>query len=372
MAKTPEPVAFQEVPGLDSRSSLILAATRYEPPTELDALPFFSGSLALDSFGNRYAGQYRPATDLNVHGLLRQSDLLNLRSLGSNEDGHYRRLVYHLDLGPWRSRLGLMLADMSYKLGKELDVLEAEGEASTHSVFVIQPLLQSDALRLQARLQFDDKHLQDRIGLIGLQSDKRSRVLSYRLGGNLHDELLGSASNDFDLGWSEGRLNVDGSADSLTGRVEAGHFRILRASLSRAQSLSQRLSLHAHAQGQWTNDTLDDSEKLYLGGAFGVRAYPQTEAPGDRGWLANLELRYALSDAWQLAVFADQGKTQQNSANLTADSRTRRLSGAGLGAKWAAESWQVSVTAAWQLENDAPQGDRKRHPRIWSQIAYRF
>ncbi len=44
--------------------------------------------------------------------------------------------------------------------------------------------------------------------------------------------------------------------------------------------------------GQKAGSNLDSSEHIYLGGAHGVRAYPQGEASGDEGLLGTMELRY--------------------------------------------------------------------------------
>lgn len=44
--------------------------------------------------------------------------------------------------------------------------------------------------------------------------------------------------------------------------------------------------------GQLAGSKLDSSEHIYLGGARGVRAYPQGEASGDEGLLGTIEFRY--------------------------------------------------------------------------------
>jgi hemolysin activation/secretion protein len=67
-----------------------------------------------------------------------------------------------------------------------------------------------------------------------------------------------------------------------------------------------------------------------------VRAYPEGEASGDRGWLGSAELGWQLLPGWQAVAFADAGVVQVNSHawDAAADNR-RRLAGAGLGGRWA-------------------------------------
>ena len=53
------------------------------------------------------------------------------------------------------------------------------------------------------------------------------------------------------------------------------------------------MNLHVNFHSQLASKDLDGSEQFVLGGANGVRAYPQGEASGDSGYQATAELRYA-------------------------------------------------------------------------------
>lgn len=362
---------FQEIPGLPTRSSLTLGNTLYDPPDDLSVTPSISGGIALDNFGS-HDDQARFASAINLRGLVGQNDLLSLRSMGTADEGHYHWGAYQLDVGPWSSRLGVIVSDLSYELGDELEILAAEGKARTASAFILQPLLQSDTVNLKARLQFDDKRMHDEIGLLGMRSDKRSRVLNYSLSGTLRDDRPGTAVTGFSLSWSEGDLNLDGSPYSLVGRAEPGRFSVLRASLTRLQPLAESLTLYARAEGQWTDDNLDDSEKIYIGGVFGARSTHQTAAFGDRGWLACVELRYALTDTWQLVAFADHGEARLNTPSLSNGTAPSRLSGSGVGAKWSTATWSISTLAAWKVGDHEAQRDIEHQPRLWAQLAYTF
>lgn len=362
---------FQQIPDLPTNTSLTLGNTTYDPPDDLDAMPFFSGGVALDNFGG-HDDQGRFASAINFRGLLDPSDLLSLRSMGSAEAGHYHWGTYHLTVGPWASRVGVILSDMSYELGDELEPLDAKGKTRTFSAFILQPLLHTGVFQLNGRLQFDDKRLQDEVGVLALDSEKRSRVLDYGLAGTVQDPLPNGATTRMTLNWSEGSLNITGSPWSLVGRADPGRFHILRASLTRLQPLSERLALYLRAQGQWTDDNLDDSEKLYIGGVFGTRSTNQTAVFGDRGWLANLELRYALTDTWQLMAFADHGEARLNTPSWTVDETTRRLSASGFGARWVSGAWNVSTLAGWEVGERKAESSAQRQPRVWTQLAYSF
>ncbi len=362
---------LQNAPGVDVRSTLTLGDTQYYTPA-FDPAPGFSGSLELDSYGSRYTGEYRPGVTLAYGGLLSAGDQLSLHTLGSNEEGHYHRLAYHLPIGPWGAHVGGVAADMSYHIGKELDVLDAHGSVKTASAFAVQPLIDTSALNVQARVQYDKKRLDDDIDLLLMSSEKNTHVLTYGVAGDGRDGLLGGGRTGFSLSWSEGQVDVQGLPYTLNGYTGDGHFRLARASVMRQQQLFGPLDLYASAQGQWTHDRLDDSEKFYLGGAYGVRAYPANDAPGDSGWLLNMELRYALTQAWQVATFVDHGASSLNAPNWIQDETHQERSAAGLVARWAAGQWHLSAVSAWKLGNNAPQSDIDRTPRVWAQLVRYF
>lgn len=368
---------LQDLPGIEVKSTLRPGASTGTTDLLVDVqrAPLIDGAIDADNYGNRFTGEYRLGGTLNLNSPLGLGDRLTLRAMGSEEDQRYGRVAYQLPLGPWATQVGVAYSDMDYQLGKDFEDLDAHGNARITSVFALQPLVRSRDFSLYGQLQFDDKRLKDDIDLFEQKSDKRARVTILSLTGNSRDMLLGGGVNSFALAWSQGSLNLDGvtaqRTDDLTTGT-AGQFHKLNPSLVRLQRLSERFSLYTQLQGQWADGNLDSSEKLYLGGAYGVRAYPQGEASGDQGWLANVELRYSLTEAWQLSTFIDHGQVRLNKDTWTDEENHRSLSGAGIGARWAAYGWQISTVAAWRLGNADAESDVARTPRIWAQVVRAF
>jgi hemolysin activation/secretion protein len=334
-----------------------------------------SGSLELDNFGNRYTGEWRLGANLEVANPLGLGDRLNLRLLGSEESQWYGRVGWQGSAGPWGTRLGAAYSRMRYELGRDFTALQATGLASIASLWVTQPLVRRRDVSLYAALQFDDKRLRDDVGRFASHQQKRSQVWSATLSGNASDGLAGGGLSSFSLAASSGRLDLEDPAaralDAASARTQGG-FGKLNASLARLQQLAGPFSLYGQIEGQWANGNLDSAEKMVLGGAYGVRAYPQGEAAGDRGWLARLELRYALSPAWQLAAFADHGETRSSTEPWIAGRNHRTLSGAGLGASWQGAQWRLQASAAWKVGNAAATSGPERQPRIWLLLARDF
>lgn len=368
---------LQDTPGVEVKSTLRPGTSTGTTDLLVDVqrAPLISGSVDADNYGNRFVGEYRLGATVDFNNSLGLGDRLTLRAMGSEEEQRYGRIAYQLPLGPWATQFGLAYSDMDYQLGKDFEDIEAHGNARIASVFALQPLVRSRDFSLYGQLQFDDKRLKDDVDLVDQKSDKRDRVTLLSLNGNSRDTLLGGAVNSFALSWSQGSLTIDGAeaqrGDDLTAGTR-GRFHKINSSLVRLQRLSDRFSLYSQLQAQWADGNLDSVEKLYLGGAYGVRAYPQGEASGDQGWLANMELRYALNEAWQLSTFLDHGQVRLNKEPWTPEDNHRSLSGAGVGARWAAQEWQVSTFAAWRLGNADPESDVARTPRIWAQVVRTF
>ena len=369
---------LSDMPGVEVKSTLKPGASigATDLLVDVQSGPLLSGSVDADNYGSRFTGEYRLAGTLNVNSPLGLGDRLSLRAMGSDEAQQYGRIAYQLPIGPWATQVGVSYSDMDYELAEDFDDLKAYGNARITSLYTSQPLVRSRDFSLYVQVQYDDKRLKDNIDLYDTKSDKRSRVLIATLSGDGRDNLLGGGVNSFALAWSQGSLNIDGEEnqrnDDLTAGTQ-GRFHKFNPSLVRLQRLTDRVSLYSQLQGQWADGNLDSSEKISLGGVYGVRAYPQGEASGDQGWLANLELRYAPTDAWQLSTFLDHGAVRVNK-NVWSDGENHRsLSAAGVGARWATRGgWQISTVAAWALGNADAQSDVDRSPRVWGQVVRFF
>ncbi len=109
---------------------------------------------------------------------------------------------------------------------------------------------------------------------------------------------------------------LERAADALTAGSQGG-FTKYQASFARLQTIGGPLSLYLAARAQAAFDNLDSSEKMELGGAYAVRAYPEGEAYGDEGYVATAEARLGLNHwarslpgQFQLIGFVDTGEVR--------------------------------------------------------------
>jgi len=188
--------------------------------------------------------------------------------------------------------------------------------------------------------------------------------------------------NNYLLAWSTGHLDIrtpDARAlDAVTAQSD-GHYNKLFFAVSRLQQATQTLSFLASVSGQMASKNLDTSEKMELGGMYGVRAYPEGEAYADEGYLVSLEARQQLPMPTNMVgqmhavAFIDAGEVRLNHSAWAQGNRLRHLSGAGVGLYWTlANSFSVRAFYARKLGNEVALSAPDKSGRFWIQAVKYF
>lgn len=370
---------LSDLPGVEVKSTLKPGATVGASDLLVDVTPGrrMTGSVDLDSFGDRFSGEYRLGSTINLNNPLWLGDQVTLRAMVSNQRMSYFRGSYQLPVNGQGTRLGIAVSDMHYHLGKNLAPLDAKGNAQVGSLYAMHPFVRSRSFNLNGQLQYDHLRLEDRIDAAATVIDKTLNNLSAGFNGDFNDAIGGA--NNFSANYTSGDLKLDQisrALDAVTART-AGNFSKGNVSWLRLQRLTDATSLYMSAMAQVASKNLDSSQKMSLGGAYGVRAYPQGEAPGDVGNLLTLEARYnlpvSLPSVWQLAAFMDRGHVTLNKDAWTTGLNSRTLTDAGLGLNVAvAQDWFLKGSVAWKVGSERPVSDVDRSPRAWFQAVKNF
>lgn len=374
---------LSDIPGVAVQSTLSPGSEvgSADLTVDLTRAPRIFGSLEADNAGNRYTGAYRFGGAVNFANLTGLGDLISLRLLASTEGLAYGRAAWQAPIGD--ATVGVAYTHMEYVLGREFEVLDAGGTADIFSVFASYPLIRSRSANLYALASFDAKFLSDEIGLVSQVSDKEIRALTVGLRGDSRDGFGGGGWNTGSWSWTSGELDIESplerAADAVTARSQGG-FNKLQFAVSRLQTLSGPLSLYGSVRGQMATDNLDASEKMELGGAYAVRAYPEGEAYGDEGYVATVEARLAL-DQWtaslpgrfQLIGFVDAGEVDFAHDPWFTGSNHARRSGVGAGVVWSGpDDLFVRVTYAHRLGDQTATSGPDDSGRVWFQIVKLF
>ncbi len=323
-----------DLPGVAVRGQFTAGTEEGQTDLVLTAEPeaLVRGRVSADNAGSRSIGAQRVGADLELASPMSRGDLASLALLHS-QGSDYLRAAYAVPLGYAGAQIGVAASSLRYRLvSPELETLGASGRSRHVEVQASYPLRRSQTANLYAGLRVTDKHYVNQASG-NTSSDYGVRSASLSVWGNRLDGWWGGGFSTASLAFAPGRLDLGGSpseaADSAGPRA-AGSFRTWRWQASREQTLTPRTSLNLHYSGQWASKNLDSSEKMYLGGVNGVRAYPSGEAGGSSGQLVNLDLQFGLNGWARLAAFVDWGEvTAQRYAFAGGPNRTR-LAGSGL------------------------------------------
>ncbi len=301
--------------------------------------PWLNGNVSADNTGAVSTGSRRANLALNINSPTQHGDALNVNAMAT-QGLRYGRVGYSLPLGSNGWRVGVNASRLDYDLVSEAyKSLNASGNATTAGVELNYPLVRSRPFNLSGSLAADKKEYFNVSG--GATSSAYSNVpVTLGLSGSSFDALGGGGANAFSGLITAGRLNLNGSptqsSDASTAQT-AGTFYKVRYALSRQQQLSNSVSLYTAFSGQWAHKNLDSSEKFYLGGSGGVRAYPSSEGGGSLGQMLNVELRWQLPEGMNLVGFYDHGRVTQNVNNSFAGApalNSFALKGAGVALGW--------------------------------------
>ena len=375
-----------EIPGLQVRSTLAPGKTAGTADLTIVVTDTgkFSGAVYADNWGSRYTGRVRYGTQISLNNLSGTGDSFTLGGLSSFQGLNDYDFGYNTYLGTNGLKISLRQSQVNYILGDTFADMNATGTAVVTSAGLSYPLVRRRAFSLAASLGYDHKKLIDDSLTPYSHIPKTDNLWNFGLSGNFSDTLGGGGANAFSFSYSRGNLSIDDDTaqgnDAVTAQT-AGTFGKFNFVYQRQQFLRKNLQMHFTFAGQLADKNLDSSEKFYLGGPTGVRAYPQSEAAGDQGYRFNAEMRWRIPGlstsksgfyvaGFYVAGFFDCGSVLVNK-NLwsgAGDPNRRSLSGAGLGLLWTRDKdYAIRLDYAWKTSAEAATSDTDQNGRIWWQ-----
>lgn len=289
---------------------------------------------SFDNYGARTTGSNRVSTHFGFNSILGRGDLLQV-SLVQTQGSNYQRAAFSMPVGAQGLKVGVHSSDMGYNFA--WNNADLAGFARTRGIDFSGPVIRSESSRWSWSLSTDNKQLHNTANE-AVTSDYRIDVARASLSGSWFDEWLGEAQNSLDLSMTDGNVMQPADTTGVQGR-----FRKFNVSFSREQSVFKDLSWYLQAQTQSASRNLDSSEKLYLGGASGVRAYPTSEVGGASGYVASTGLRQRLGAGFTLTGFVDWGRVTLcrdlytlclKDKNGGKEPAVQALHGYGLGLNW--------------------------------------
>jgi hemolysin activation/secretion protein len=331
-----------DLPGVSVVGSLTAGQNTGETDVLVDVrdTPLLVGRLQVDNQGNKSTGENEVSLNATLNGLLGWADQFSAYGLYS-EGLSFASVGYSVPLSQTGLRIGANYSTLGYRIiDPALSAAEGSGFANTWGLEATQPIVRSRNTNVYARFGYTNKLFDNRAGKV-TTSQYTVDVFSFGITATHLDRLGGGGYTMLSLTPSAG--NVDYSRLPAYQRIiqattqSEGQFTKLRYGLSRQQQFTPQWSMFANVRGQLASKNLDSSERFYLGGPYGVRAYPNNEGGGAQGTLLSVELRYNPITEIQLAAFWDIGSVQVNKFNKiigAAKPNNGTLQGAGLTLAW--------------------------------------
>ena len=292
--------------------------------------PAYYGDVAIDNTGSRWTGSQRLSANLFVNSPTGQGDLLSL-ALMHTEGINYARLAHTFPAGYSGLRLGANFSRVNYRVvdgPMSQSATPIKGNSDSLGLEATYPWLRGRRINVYVSSALDVKSFRNED--VQVQSDYLSQALRLGVSGNLFDSLGGGGANSASLQLLNGRLGRMQMHTQINSLPRT--YQKINYGLTRQQALSADQSLLLSLSGQHANEALDSSERFYIGGPGNVRAYPSSEASGERGHAASAEWRWRLDPNWLLSLFVDRAKVHSLPAGSGGGSVT--LEGYGLSMAW--------------------------------------
>ena len=306
----------------------------------------YSGYILGDNYGSKYTGKYRVNLGLNANSPLGYGDKLSLNGVMSTtadttdkNDLKNGKVAYGFPLMDNGLRGELSAAKTTYTLGEEFDDSDAFGTATTLEASLSYPLIRTREETLKLSLGYAHKNLKDEKS--STVDKKEADVATLSAIYTKSCMLFGlESSTTATLNLTHGDLSIkdpdflatDQKADGVKTN---GEYTKISGTIEKGFTFNPEYSLTASLRFQKAlgNKNLDGSEDFSLGGAYGVRAFPDGEHSAENGYIFGAELFYTLPSYeginHKASIFADTGYAKMENPLTT--TQGRQLSDVGLG-----------------------------------------
>ena len=329
------------------------------------------GLITADNYGNRYTGYNEVSIDYDFWNPVNEGDHFAVGGLMTGRHLYNYGLNYSIPIVVDGLRASVGYNVLHYNMGAEYNTLDAVGKARIASVGLDYAIRRSQKNNLYAGIRYEYSSLQDEYRAFNATDDKHGHAGILALYG---DETDHYGTTFWRIEHKFGTVGY--SRAGISGGNTHGSYYKLKGSILRREDLNRRWYLLLSARGQWAYSDLDSSEHLSLGGFNGVRAYPSSEASGDRGYIARAELRHLIplkeqDKQLQLAFYFDHGGVLRMS---NAGDFYRHLEGAGIGLIYSRyEDWFIRTDYAWKVGPERSTSDPRHHGgRFWIRAGVYF
>ena len=364
---------LSDLAGADAKAVLTTGEAPGTVHVTLDLNPHNGkqGLFSIDNYGNRSTGYNEYGLDYDFLNLAREGDHLAVGITTTGNELFNWGANYTIPVIRDGMKLTAGYNVLTYQLGDIFEPLDGVGHSRVASLGLDYAIQRSQRHNLYTGIRYEYSDIQDEYrdfmeNHSVKYNDKTGNAAVWSLYG---DEQDSKGATDWRFEYKFGHIGNDAlQMDKEIGgtyNAPTGTYNKIRANILRRQDLNDRTYLLLSARGQYAFNNLDSSEHFSLGGPYGVRAYPTSEASGDTGYLMRAELRWLLplgakDQQLHLASYLEHGGVWINKdSSINGDAKNHRnLQGIGVGLIWSRyEDWFLRADYAWKLGSEEPTSD---------------
>lgn len=333
-----------------------------------EATKKYTGFILGDNYGSQYTGRNRLIAGTDINSPFKVGDKLSIVGLTSESAGLLNvRVAYDFPLYANGLRANVSYSKTTYELGNKYKSLEAIGVSDSVALKVTYPAMKSRLEKLDFYLDTSMNKMQDEIQTASTKIKKDSLVATIGVDFTKDYVIFGKNSQTrADVSYTFGNLGFADKQDRDDDKAGAdinGAFAKINIELGQDFDINQKTKWENKLQIQQalSGKNLDGSQDLSIGGAYGVRYYPDGEESAENGFIYKSELFYTLpnfmSVTSKVSAFYDIGRVYA-SKNITGQ-KARTLQDMGVGYTGTYKSMYLNAHFTKNLSNNMQSEEKK-------------
>lgn len=339
----------------------------------------YSAYIVGDNYGSQYTGRYRVNLGLSANSPLGYGDKLGLNGVVSTTtDLKNGKVYYNAPLMNNGLRGELSASRTTYSLADAYKSLDALGNATTLEASLIYPLIKTRYESLAISLGYAHKNMKDEVRSTDTITKKESDAATLTLAYMNSSLLFGyNSTTTATIILTQGNLSFNDTtslAIDQAGAQTDGAYTKVNATLEKSIQFNPEYALttSVRLQKALNDKNLDGSEDFSLGGAYGVRAFPDGEHSAENGYLIGAELFYTLPSVegvtHKISLFGDTGYAKME--NPIKNSEGRQLSDIGLGYQASYKAFFAKAQIAHVIGGEKVESESEHATKLLVQLGW--
>lgn len=366
-----------QVTGADVKPGEAVGTSDFDMTVE--ATNPYSAYIVGDNYGSKYTGRYRMNVGFSANSPLGYGDKLGFTGITSTTtDLKNGKVYYNFPLMANGLRGEVSAAKTTYSLAEDYDALDALGNSITLEASLVYPIIKTRLETLDISLGYAHKNMKDEVRSTDTMTKKESDAANLTLAYMRNYILFGlNGTANVSIVLTQGNLSFNDANDRLEDQNGANtncDYTKVSGSVEKSLQFNTEYALTTSLRFQkaLNSKNLDGSEDFSLGGAYGVRAFPDGEHSAENGYLLGAELFYTLPSyegiSHKASIFADTGYARME--NPTGATEARQLSDMGLGYQASYKQFFTKAQVARVVGGEKVESETNHSTKLLLQLGY--